>query len=97
MRLIQVSFCSLPNVTIQLVKTGHGNAIGGKLRYGKADAGLGATVNLLNWSFLPQKKELANPQARINRQNPNDIKIDWPFTGIWRFGADNIACPEIGL
>ena len=48
MRLIRVSFRSLPNVTIQLVKTGHGNAIGGELRYGKAEAGLGATVNLLN-------------------------------------------------
>jgi hypothetical protein len=48
MRLIRVSFRSLPNGTIQLVKTGHGNAIGGVLKYGKADAGLGATVNLLD-------------------------------------------------
>ena len=48
MRLIRVSFRSLPNVTIQLVKTGHGNATGGELRYDKAEAGLGATVNLLN-------------------------------------------------
>ena len=48
MRLIRVSFRSLSNVTIEFVKTGHGNAIGGELRYGKAEAGLGATVNLLN-------------------------------------------------
>jgi hypothetical protein len=48
MRLIRVSFRSLPNVTIQLVKTGHGNAIGGQLGYGKAEAGSGATVNLFN-------------------------------------------------
>jgi hypothetical protein len=55
MRLIRVSFSSLHSVTKQLVKTGHGNAIGDKLRYGKAEAGLGATVNLLNQSFLRQK------------------------------------------
>jgi hypothetical protein len=41
MRLIRVSFSSLHSVTKQLVKTGHGNAIGDKLRYGKAEAGLG--------------------------------------------------------
>jgi hypothetical protein len=48
MRLIRVSFRSLPNVTIQLVKTGHDNAIGDELKYGKAEASYGATVNLLN-------------------------------------------------
>jgi hypothetical protein len=48
MRLIRISFRSLPNFTIQLFKTDHGNAIVGELRYGKAEAGLGATVNLFN-------------------------------------------------
>jgi transcriptional regulator of nitric oxide reductase len=97
MRLIRVSFSSLHNVTKQLVKTGHGNAIGGKLSHGKADASSGATVNLLNQSFLRQKQRLANPQARINRQTPMKSQLIGHLSVYGILGQMASPAPKIGL